>query len=121
MKYFDASEFICKCGRAECDALKKISPVLEQKLDALRARLHRPLVVTSGLRCEYWNAKVGGVLPSAHVSGTAVDLACSTSRERFELASAALAVGFLRFGVKKGMFHVDVSAQHPQYVFWLYD
>lgn len=46
------------------------------KLEALRTALGRPVVITSGIRCEKCNAAVGGIANSRHLTGRAADLYC---------------------------------------------
>ncbi len=43
-------------------------------LEPLRARLDRPLIVSSGFRCVELNAIVGGVPDSRHLDGEAADI-----------------------------------------------
>ena len=43
-------------------------------LQPLRNKLNKPIVITSGYRCEKLNKLVGGVSNSAHKNGSAVDI-----------------------------------------------
>lgn len=45
-------------------------------MEAVRAELGHPIVVTSGYRCQRLNEAVGGVLNSDHVYGLAGDFIC---------------------------------------------
>ena len=54
----------------------EMDPVLLEKLEALRVALGRPVIITSGVRCEVRNAEVGGIANSRHLSGQAADLYC---------------------------------------------
>lgn len=90
MRYFDMSEYRCRCHRPECDAPQELSPVMAQRLDALRESLNQPLILTSGLRCRYWNAQVGGAPDSRHLTGQAVDVACEADGARYTLLQHAL-------------------------------
>ncbi|MCO6525035.1 MAG: hypothetical protein J6562_08440, partial [Candidatus Schmidhempelia sp.] len=47
------------------------------KLELVRKALGRPIIITSGYRCQELNAKVGGVATSAHTKGLAVDFKSS--------------------------------------------
>lgn len=86
MRYFQPEEYRCRCGRgAACDAPQELDGLMAQRLDMLRESLGHPLVLTSGLRCAVWNAKVGGAPDSRHLTGQAVDLACDTDYYRFEV------------------------------------
>jgi hypothetical protein len=90
MKWFTAEEYRCKCGRAACPAPKELHPDLAGRLDELRERLNRPMVLTSGIRCAYWNAAVGGEPDSRHLAGRAVDIACADNAERRALVATIL-------------------------------
>lgn len=50
--------------------------VLAMALEEVRARLGRPIVISSGYRSPALNAAVGGAPNSAHVLGYAADLTC---------------------------------------------
>lgn len=58
-------------NEAQIDALKALC---ENVLEPLRAKLGKPIIVTSGFRCERLNAAVGGVKNSAHTRGCAADV-----------------------------------------------
>ena len=54
--YFKDYEFACRC----CGGLK-IEQELVKALDQLRGDFGKPIIITSGYRCERHNANVGGV------------------------------------------------------------
>ena len=120
-KYFALSEFQCKCGRPECDAIKEPQASLVSNLDTLRGLVARPIVITSGIRCQFLNSKAGGVADSNHLTGAAADLNCADSLSRYTLLINALKL-FDRIGVGKSFVHVDVNsdAEHPSRVIWTY-
>jgi len=120
MTYFDYKEFLCKCGRDECDSLKVINPALLDHLNILHELLKRAVTVESGLRCEFWNTKVGGVKDSEHMAGDAVDVVCTTSKDRFDIVRFSWRAGFKRVGVGKTFIHLDVSPTKTPEVLWLY-
>jgi len=75
VKYFARSEFACKCGK--CGGFPaEPAETLVRVIDDIRQRLGKPIMVSSGVRCESHNAEVGGVYNSRHLSGHAVDFAC---------------------------------------------
>lgn len=113
--HFTRAEMACKCG---CGA-HEVSPVLVERLERLRRGLGRALVVVSGRRCEAHNQAVGGVTASEHLTGEAVDVACASPRERFELLEEALRTGFDRVGIGKNFVHLGIRAV-PSQVVWLY-
>jgi uncharacterized protein YcbK (DUF882 family) len=118
-EYFSTVEFQCKCGRAECDALKTPHPALVLKLNVMRMTLNRPLTINSGIRCKYWNTKSGGT-GTQHIDAEAADIRVSGSRERYQVAEAAYKAGFKRIGIAKTFVHVDVGKDADQEVLWLY-
>lgn len=69
-KHFKKSEFTCKCG---C-GLNNINYNLVQILEDIRNHYNKPLIISSGCRCEKWNAKCGGVSNSRHLIGKASDI-----------------------------------------------
>ncbi len=115
-EHFSRSEFACKCGCGRAD----VDPRLVSRLEALRRALGRPLIITSGVRCESHNAAVGGRPTSAHLKGTAADVRCRNSLERFELVREALAAGFRRVGLAQDFVHLDLADDLPQPRLWLY-
>jgi uncharacterized protein YcbK (DUF882 family) len=121
-EYFWSSEFKCKCQRWNCDALQLPEPTLVNLLDDLRNRVGRPILISSGIRCAYWNAKQGGKSESAHLEGKAVDMSAVTSREKYELLKAIYkeTVFFTRLGIASTFIHVDVSTTLAQSVCWTY-
>ena len=120
--HFSAAEFLCRCARPECDAIRDVSPDLLARLERLRERLGRPLVVTSGIRCAWQNQRVGGVDGSEHVLGRAADLAMPTSPERYAVIEANFTVPtlFTRLGVGGTFVHVGVSDELASKVLWVY-
>lgn len=69
-KNFWRAEFACKCG---C-GFDTVDIELVQALQALRDYGGVPIVITSGCRCEEYNAKVGGGTNSQHLRGRAADI-----------------------------------------------
>ena len=53
-----------------------VEPELLEKIEALRCYFGRPVIITSGVRCEARNEEVGGVSWSFHKRGCAADLYC---------------------------------------------
>lgn len=101
-KYFSAKEIV------------GLKPELVKKLDDARGIAGIPFKITSGFRSVQKNIDVGGKLNSAHLTGEAVDLACSTSSNRWKMLNALLKVGFNRLEVAKAHIHADISKTLPQ-------
>jgi zinc D-Ala-D-Ala carboxypeptidase len=80
------------------------------KLQALRNKLGRPILITSAYRSKAHNKAVGGAQESLHMQGKAFDIRMDNhDPEEFELA--ARAVGFTGFGYypKQGFMHIDTG------------
>ncbi len=84
-------------------------PALD-KLQALRERLGKPLIVRSAYRSPEHNRAVGGATRSKHMDGAAFDIAM-TNHDPAAFETAARAVGFLGFGFyrRSGFMHVDLG------------
>ncbi len=83
--HFAKWEFACDCkprtsadlNNGYCNGFPaEMDSDLLAKLEALRTALGRPVVITSGVRCEKRNAAVGGIENSRHLIGRAADLYC---------------------------------------------
>lgn len=86
MKYFSYSEFFKsevaekhKVSNIPDDAqlsqvLGNIKALVNNILDPLRARIGRPIIITSGYRRQQVNELVGGSKTSQHMTGKAVDI-----------------------------------------------
>lgn len=114
--HFKASEFACRCGRKECDAAPMDKSFLE-KLEALRVEWGKPLFITSGSRCAYWNKEVGGAPGSQHMQGVAADVSMPQSKERKKFAALAEARGF---SVGRGQGFVHVDTRKGVRISWIY-
>jgi hypothetical protein len=84
------------------------------KLQALRDRLGKPLIVRSAYRSPSHNKAVGGAPKSKHLDGTAFDIAMA-NHDPVAFEAAARAVGFLGFGFypRSDFMHIDLGpARH---------
>ncbi len=88
----------------------KINTEAMDKLQALRDRLDKPLIVRSAYRSPEHNRAVGGAPASKHMLGTAFDIAMS-NHDPVAFEAAAREVGFLGFGYypRSGFMHVDLG------------
>jgi zinc D-Ala-D-Ala carboxypeptidase len=120
--HFDSSEFRCKCGCGICN----VSPKLLTQLEQLRNAYRKPMIVASGCRCPAYNAQVGGVENSAHLSSEtepceAVDIRIHSGGESFQLLDILLFQRlFRRIGVGTSLLHLDVDSGKPQDTIWVY-
>ena len=80
------------------------------KLQALRDRLGKPLIVRSAYRSPAHNRAVGGASRSKHLDGTAFDIAMD-NHDPAAFEAAARAVGFKGFGFypRSGFMHIDLG------------
>ena len=112
--HFNEDEFRCRC----CRGLPAggMSPELIRRLEELRSRVGRPLVITSGYRCSAHNKAVGGSPKSQHMLGTAADVIAGSIGVD-ALAEAAESVGFGGMGRyhRQGFVHVDVRASRARW------
>lgn len=69
-KYFKVKEFACKDG----SPVVFIDSYLVNILDILRAKIGKPVIITSGYRTPARNREVGGAKYSYHMRGRAVDI-----------------------------------------------
>ena len=123
MSYFNSSEFACKC----CGEII-VSAWLVHLLNKVRESYGKPMIVTSGYRCKKRNKKLGGRENSAHRKGTAADIKCTTSKDRYKLTQLALEAGFKRIGIceeykgdkLRGFIHLDVDNDLVSKVLWVY-
>jgi peptidase M15-like protein len=101
------------------DEVKGLDPELCAMLDIARARAGVPFIITDGLRTVAQNAALKeAVQDSAHLTGNAVDLACSDSATRYLIMKGLFLAGFNRIGVYSEHIHCDNSPTLPPNVFW---
>ncbi|MAU59149.1 MAG: peptidase M15 [Parvibaculum sp.] len=104
-KNFSPAEIACRGSgslRINEDAL--------DKLQALRDRLGKPLIVRSAYRSPAHNRAVGGAPRSTHMDGTAFDIAMA-NHDPVAFEAAAREVGFLGFGFypRSDFMHIDLG------------
>lgn len=80
------------------------------KLQALRDRLGKPIVLTSAYRSPEHNRKVGGAKNSYHMQGVAFDVRMD-NHDPHAFEAAARSVGFTGFGYypRSGFLHIDTG------------
>ena len=75
--HFTKSEFRCGCGGKWCNGYNNVSvsPKLLYILEKIRAYYNRPIVITSGIRCQRYNDSLrGSIKNSVHRTGGAADI-----------------------------------------------
>lgn len=88
-----------------------VSPPLIEALEALRALVEKPVIITSGYRSPAHNEQVGGAQYSYHTTGEAADIKVAglSVFELYTLADQVEAFGDGGIGIYDGGFvHVDV-------------
>jgi zinc D-Ala-D-Ala carboxypeptidase len=102
---FSPAEIACRGAGA-----LKLNTDAMDKLQTLRNRLGKPLIIRSGYRSPAHNKAVRGALHSKHMEGTAFDIAMS-NHDPVAFEAAARAVGFLGFGFypRSGFLHIDLG------------
>lgn len=72
-KYFVRAEFACPCGRCGGFPVEP-APALVRVSNQIREHFGRPMIPSSGVRCQAHNDELPGSAPnSRHVSGRALD------------------------------------------------
>lgn len=61
--------------------ISNINELIENLLQPIRDAYGKPIIITSGYRCELLNNAVGGVKTSSHLKGYAADCVCSNMKE----------------------------------------
>ena len=82
MKYFTIRELIKSTtaikrnidNSPSKEVERSLTALVEKVLDPLREAYGKPIIVTSGYRCERLNRAVGGAASSQHVKGEAADI-----------------------------------------------
>ena len=75
--HFNKVEFKCGCGSRYCNGYngKNVSTSLLNILEKLRSYYGRPIIITSGIRCQKYNDSLrGSIKTSAHIQGKAADI-----------------------------------------------
>ena len=89
---------------------------LADYLDNIRAKLGKPILISSGYRCPMLNKAVGGVVNSQHLKGLAADLVCadmeSLEKVLRETGGFDQLIKEHRKGSKSFWFHVSVCSRN---------
>ena len=100
--HFSSAELACKC----CGVYVENKELLF-RLEMLRAKLGKPIIITSGYRCPRHNKEVGGVANSQHTKGTAVDIKVAGYTPA-QVAQLAKQCGFTWTKVYSAWTHIDI-------------
>lgn len=111
--HFKRSEFKCKCGMCDHEAVDHELIIV---LEDLRMWFDEPVKITSGNRCSFHNAAVGGSPNSKHLYSLAADIQVSntSSKEVYDYLDQKYphkyGIGFYRSWV-----HIDVREQKARW------
>ena len=96
IRHFNRAEFVCHhCGQED------MRHSFVAMLDDLRERFMRPLVISSGYRCEEHNRLVSSTgSKGPHVCGVAADIQCFGS-EAHRLLGIAMSMSFAGVGISQ--------------------
>ena len=120
-RFFKKAELRCRCG---CDEAKMDSKFLA-KLDTLRSRYGKPIVLSSAYRCPKHNESQGGVVDSPHTEGIAVDILI-TGKAAHYLLGLIVQLDFQGVGIsQKGdhnrrFIHIDDKTEGTRPWVWSY-
>ena len=98
MKYFTFNE-LCRSETASkhkidntpsAEIIANLTALVDNVLDPLREVWGRPIIVTSGYRCEALNKLVGGVPTSQHKQGQAADISTGSIEDNKKLFDLAI-------------------------------
>ena len=116
MRNFKKKEFACPCcGKQHMERSTT------ESLDDARSIAGVPFNINSGWRCKAHNEKVGGKKTSSHLTGWAVDIEATSSRQRFKILDGLIRAGFKRIGIGKTFIHADRDPGKSPQVTWLYE
>ena len=117
---FSEDEFKCThCGKCE---MKK---AYMDKLQVLRIKYGRSMVITSGYRCPQHPIEAAKTRPGTHASGYAADINCDGASAH-ALVRIAFELGFTGIGInQKGavhnrFIHLDILKEAPRPNMWSY-
>ena len=110
---FQRWEFSCGCG---C-GYDNIDLKLVEKLQCLRDLIGKPIVVTSGCRCELYNSHIGGVNNSPHLTGEGADIIVE-GMTPVTLAITARWINYIRIGIYSKHLHMDIKPPNPS-KYWI--
>ena len=109
IKYFKYTEFTCHCG---C-GYNRVDIRLVKILDNIREHYNKPIIISSGVRCEKHNREVGGVEGSWHTKRKAADFYINgvSSSELNRYCSILRDQGVLRYcyAIDSGAVHIDIG------------
>ena len=112
---FNLKEF--ECTHPEHKHVQLDEKLLE-KLQKLRSKIGRPLIINSAYRCPERNAQVGGAKKSQHLFGRAADVSMhNLNLSQNQILEMAKNLDFTGIGLYNNFVHLDVR-NSPEIVVW---
>ena len=111
-KWFKKSEMVCShCG------IENMSHEFMRRLDFIRETYGKPMVVTSGYRCDVHDRAIGG--KGNHPTGEAADILVNKGEDMWDFVSACIAANIPRIVLYKSKphVHIDIVPNRPKGVF----
>lgn len=106
--FFKSTDFACPCCGGMDIRVETIDLV-----ERMQDLIEYPLRITSGYRCHRRNSDpaVGGSPQSPHLDGLAVDIACESDSQRWEIVAAAMECGAKGVWIYSSHVHVDLKTR----------
>lgn len=106
IKYFEQSEWACKCG---C-GLNNVDHTLVTVAERTRKYFNAPMTISSGLRCPTRNVQAGGVSDSRHLTGKAMDF-CVRGKSASQILAYVQKQPEIRYAydIDNAYVHMDVN------------
>ena len=111
-KNFNLIEFQSKDGSIMPEWVEKNVIETAKNLQILRNFLGYPIHISSAYRSKKHNERIGGVINSRHLDGTAVDISCKniSSKKLYKKIEYLISIGHIKeggLGVYNGFVHYD--------------
>ncbi len=122
IKWFKPEEFMCKHlmpGVCEHKGEDMMSHEFVRRLDFIREEFGKPLIVTSGFRCEKYDRSIGG--KGNHPKGDAGDLLVAKGEDMYLFIDICHRAKIARIMVYKSKphIHIDMIVNKPEGLFVL--
>ena len=103
-KYFERSEFACKCCGENL-----IVEAFVDILDEAREKAEIPFIILRGYKCEENNKVSGGTETSAYLKGLAADIRAKDRDEKSRILHGVILAGIRRIFIYRNYITVDVD------------
>lgn len=97
-----------------------MSAAFMKRLERFREIVACPVYLNSAFRSSSWEISRGRSGSSRHTFGRAVDIRCTSNRERLKFIRAAIECGFNGIGLGYNYIHLDDRDECNNPCMWLY-